>query len=195
MEQNNFAQKIKNIFSKYAYYILLGFLVLATIITLTIVGVNKARKNNEVPVENVSTNITPFLPVLNASIYKEYYGDQLVYNSTLKQWEVHNGIDFQAADGSSVYSILDGVVVDVYNNVLEGSVVVVEHGNGLVSTYSSLDESVLVKEGDNVNRGQELGTISDTASSEIDAGAHLHFSLEDNGKNVDPSAYLNIGTK
>lgn len=195
MEQNNFAQKIKNIFSKYAYYILLGFLVLATIITLTIVGVNKARKNNEVPVENVSTNITPFLPVLNASIYKEYYGDQLVYNSTLKQWEVHNGIDFQAADGSSVYSILDGVVVDVYNNVLEGSVVVVEHGNGLVSTYSSLDESVLVKEGDNVNRGQELGIISDTASSEIDAGAHLHFSLEDNGKNVDPSAYLNIGTK
>ena len=72
---------------------------------------------------------------------------------------------------------------------------VVEHENGIVSTYGSLDELVLVKEGDRVNRGQELGTISNTATSETDAGAHLHFSLTDNGNKINPASYLNIENK
>ena len=194
MESKSFVQKMKNVFRKYAYYMVLSVLCVATIITLVVVGINK-NKNNTPITEDVSVTITPFLPVLNASIYKEYSADELLYNSTLKQWEVHKGLDFQAATGSAVYSILDGKVVDVYSNLLEGSVVVVEHDNGWVSTYSSLDENVKVKTGDTVNRGQELGTVSDTASSELEAGAHLHFSLEDNGKTVDPAAYLNIGAK
>lgn len=193
MEKNSFGQKIKDVFKRYAYYMLLGFLVLGVVLTLIIAGVNNKYKSNEL--EDVSVTISPYLPVLNAVIYKEYYGDELCYNSTLKQWETHNGIDFQAASGSSVYSILDGKVIDVYSNILEGSVVVVEHEDGIVSTYGSLDENVLVKEGDSVNRGQELGKISQTSSSELDAGAHLHFSITDNGNKIDPASYLNIETK
>lgn len=194
MEGKTFVQKMKNVFQKYAYYILLGVLVLAAIIALVVVGVN--RSDNKTPItEDVSVTISPYLPVLNATIYKEYSADELVYNSTLKQWEVHKGLDFQSATGSSVYSILDGTVVDVYSNVLEGSVVVIEHDNGLVSTYGSLDENVNVKEGDTVNRGQVIGSVADTASSELEAGAHLHFSIMDNGKSVDPAAYLNISAK
>ena len=194
MEGNTLGQKIKSIFKKYSYYMLLGVLVLAVVLTIVIAGITSGNKNSE-KVEDVSVTVSPFLPVLNATIYKSYYGDELVYNQTLKQWETHNGIDFQAASGSSVYSILDGKVVDVYSNILEGSVVVVEHDNGLVSTYSSLDDEVLVKQGDNVNRGQELGTISNTSASELDAGAHLHFSLTDNGNKINPASYLNIENK
>lgn len=194
MEGKNIAHKIKYIFKKYSYYILLGVLVIATILALVFVGINSSKKPNTV-VDEVSVTVSPFLPVLNATVYKEYSSDELLYNSTLKQWEVHKGMDFQTAAGSSVYSILDGKVLDVYSNVLEGAVVVVEHDNGWVSTYSSLDEEVKVKKGDDVSRGQELGSVSDTASSEIDAGVHLHFSLEDNGKSVDPAAYLNISAK
>ena len=194
MEGKSFVQKMKNVLQKYAYYILLGALVLTAVITLVVVGVN--RSNNKSPLtEDVSVTISPYLPVLNATIYKGYSADVLSYNATLKQWEVHNGIDFQTATGSSVYSILNGTVVDVYSNVLEGSVVVVEHDNGWVSTYGSLDENVSVKAGDKVERGQVLGTVADTASSELEAGAHLHFSLEDNGNKVDPAAYLNISSK
>ena len=194
MEEKTFVQKMKTVMQKYAYYILLGGLVLTAVITLVVVGVNLSKDKNPIT-EDVSVTISPYLPVLNATIYKEYSADALSYNATLKQWEVHKGIDFQTAKGSSVYSILDGTVVDVYSNVLEGSVVVVEHDNGWVSTYASLDENVSVKEGDAVNRGQVLGNVADTASSELDAGAHLHFSLEDNGKQVDPAAYLNISSK
>jgi len=193
MEKNKLGQKIKDVFKQYSYYILLGFLLLAVVLTLIIAGVTSKDKSDQL--EDVNVTVSPFLPVLNSTIYKGYYGDELVYNSTLKQWETHNGIDFQAASGSSVYSILDGTVVDVYSNILEGSVVVIEHDNGLVSTYASLDDNIVVKEGDSVNRGQELGTISETASSELEAGAHLHFSLEDNGNKIDPASYLNIETK
>lgn len=194
MEGRIFMRKIKNVIQKYGYYLLLGLLVLTAVITVVVVGVNKS-KNIEPNTEDVAVTISPYLPVLNATIYKDYAADELLYNSTLKQWEVHKGLDFQTATGSSVYSILDGKVVDVYSNVLEGSVVVVEHENGWISTYASLDENVKVKEGDSVNRGDQLGTVSSSASAELDAGAHLHFSLEDNGKSVDPAAYLNIGTK
>lgn len=194
MENDSVMQKIKNVFRKYSYYMLLGFLVLAVVLTLVIAGVN-GKKQDPSGVDDVSATINPYLPVLNASIYKGYYGDELVFNETLKQWETHNGIDFQAASGSSVYSILDGKVIDVYSNVLEGSVVVIEHADGVVSKYASLDETLKVNVGDSVNRGQVLGTISQSASSEIDAGAHLHFSLTDDGNKIDPASYLNIATK
>ena len=194
MEGRVFMQKIKNVLQKYGYYFILGFLVFAAVITAVVISVNKGQNNKPIT-EDVSVTVSPYLPVLNATIYKDYSADELLYNSTLKQWEVHKGLDFQTATGSSVYSILDGKVVDVYSNVLQGSVVVVEHDNGWVSTYASLGENVKVKEGDLVNRGDQLGVVSSSASAELDAGAHLHFSLEDNGRSVDPAAYLNIGTK
>lgn len=194
MENNSFKQKMIDVFKRYGYYMLLGLLVLGVVLTLIIASVTNS---NQAPEDSTPTNvsITPFMPVLNATIYKEFFGDELVYNSTLKQWETHNGIDFQVVNGSKVYSILDGKIIDVYENLLEGTVVVIEHQDGIVSTYGSLDESVNVKEGDNVSRGQEIGKVSDTASAELEAGAHLHFSISDNGEKIDPASYLNITTK
>ena len=141
MENITFMQKIKNVFRRYGYYILLSVLVLSVVLTLIIVGLS-SNKNEQVENTVPTATVSPYLPLLNATIYKGYFGDELMYNATLKQWETHNGIDFQAASGSSVYSILDGKVKDVYSNVLEGVVVVIEHGNGLTSTYGSLDEEV-----------------------------------------------------
>ena len=192
MENYTFKQKIADVFKKYGYYVLLGMLVLGAILTLIIVGVS-GKKSNE---ETIPTNssVTPFMPVLNATLYKEFYGDELIYNETLKQWETHNGIDLQVSSGSKVYSILDGEVTDVYSNVLEGTVVVIEHDDGLTSCYGSLDSEVNVEIGDSISRGDEIGTVSASAYAESDAGAHLHFSMFDNDKKVDPASYLNITT-
>lgn len=193
MERNNVVLKIKDVLKKYGYYMLLGVLLLGVLLTIIFVGRNNTdNKDNSVP---TNSSVSPYLPVLNASIYKGYYGNELVFNSTLNQWETHNGIDFVAANGSKVYSILDGTIIDVYTNILEGTVVVIEHEDGIVSSYGSLDENVPVEKGDSVNRGQEIGSISTTASNESDAGAHLHFSMTDDGKKIDPASYLNIESK
>ena len=53
---------------------LLGVLVLAVVLTIVIAGV--ASTNEEGRVENVNVSISPYLPVLNATIYKDYYGDE-----------------------------------------------------------------------------------------------------------------------
>lgn len=198
MENLTLKQKMINVFKRYGYYMLLGLFLFSLILTIVLVGVNS--KNNslsnddkdDVPVNSV---VSAYMPVLNANIYKGYYGDELVYNETLKQWETHNGIDFQVANGSKVYSILDGKVKDVYSNVLEGNVVVIEHADGLTSCYGSLDDEIGVSVGDSVSRGQEIGSVSNSATAEVDAGAHLHFSMFDNDKKIDPASYLNIETK
>ena len=194
MENYTLKQKMSNILKKYGYFMLLGFMVLAVVLTLIIVGVGDNKANNDVTIPT-NSSVTPYMPVLNATIYKEYYGDELSYNATLKQWETHNGVDFQVASGSKVYSILDGKVTNIYTNILEGTVVVVDHDNGLQSTYGSLDTELNVKIGDSVSRGDEIGTVSASATAESDAGSHLHFGLTDNGKKVDPASYLNIETK
>lgn len=192
MENYTIKQRIINVLKKYGYYFILGLLVFGAILTLIIVGVSDNKTNED----TVPTNsaITPFMPVLNATIYKEFYGDNLIYNETLKQWETHNGIDLQVASGSKVYSILDGEVTDIYSNVLEGTVVVVEHEGGLTSCYGSLDSELNVEIGDTISRGDEIGAVSASAYAESDAGTHLHFSLYENDKKVDPASYLNIST-
>ena len=195
MEQISFKQKMYFALKRYGYYIVFGLLLLTVLTTLIIVGVKSTKKNDVDVTTPVSSTVTPYMPVLNATIYKEYCGDKLTYNSTLKQWETHNAIDFQVANGSSVYSILDGVVEKVYTNVLEGTVVVISHDNGLVSTYGSLDSDASVSVGDKVSRGDEIGVVSSSATAESDAGAHLHFSMTDNGVKVDPASYLSITTK
>lgn len=191
MENTTFKQKMTNILKRYGYYFILGILVVGAILTLILIGVSDSKKQQSVP---TSTKITPYMPVLNATLYKEYYGDELCYNATLKQWETHNGIDLQVASGSSVYSILDGKVKDIYSNLLEGTVVVIEHADGLVSEYASLDSDLKVKVGDEVSRGDIIGAVSESANAETDAGAHLHFSMFDNDKKIDPAAYLNISS-
>lgn len=191
MENLTLKQKMANVFKRYGYYFILGIIVLGVILTMVLVGSSENKKNDTTP---TSSTITPYMPVLNATLYKGYYGDELCYNATLKQWETHNGIDLQVASGSSVYSILDGKVKDVYSNVLEGNVVVIEHGNGLTSEYASLGSDVKVKVGDEISRGDIIGTVSESANCELEAGAHLHFSMFDGDKKIDPAAYLNIST-
>lgn len=191
MENTTFKQKMTNILKRYGYYFILCILVIGAILTMVLIGVSDNKKQQSVP---TSTKITPYMPVLNATLYKEYYGDELCYNATLKQWETHNGIDLQVASGSSVYSILDGKVKDIYSNLLEGTVVVIEHADGLVSEYASLDSDLKVKVGDEVSRGDIIGAVSESANAESDAGAHLHFSMFDNDKKIDPAAYLNISS-
>lgn len=194
MENLTVAQKITYVLKKYGYYFLMGILLAGILATIIAVSVSSSRvdEGDNLP---TSSTISPFMPVANASIYKGYYGDSLCFNETLRQWETHKAIDFQVANGSKVYAMLDGVVKNVYTNLLEGTVVVLEHDGGLVSTYGSLGDDISVSVGDSVSRGDAIGVVSDSATCEASADAHLHFVLEKDGEKVDPSAYLNISNK
>lgn len=102
----------------------------------------------------------------------------------------HTGIDLKAADGNSfdVVAVLEGKVTKVENDPLVGKFVEVEHADKLVSVYQGLEE-VTVKPGDEVTKGQILGSAGRN-EYEKDAGVHLHFEIHVDGKPVDPAEYL-----
>lgn len=177
---------------KYSYIIGLG-VMLVVISTIIIVFANKPKENVTKP-----TNTTPvsfYSPLLSYTIAKDYNDKNLVYNTTLKQWEAHKGICFSASENSEVFACLDGTVADVYTNHLNGTVVVLSHDNNLKTYYYSLDENVSVKKGDKVKRGSVIGKVSSSAFNELNLGSHLHFEVTENNVKVDPATYLNLEGK
>ena len=101
----------------------------------------------------------------------------------------HEGIDIAAPVGQPVKAALPGVVVEAGPHSEFGNVVVIEHSAGLRTLYGHLDQ-LRVEEGQQVSRGQTIGTVSNTGLS---TGSHLHFEVWRNGRPVDPAHELDLG--
>ena len=119
-----------------------------------------------------------------------YAMDVLSYNQTTRDWRTHNGIDIAAQAGTKVCAAADGTVYTVYEDSAMGTTVVIRHEGGYVTTYSSLDSQVSVKNGDTVTVGQAIGVVGNSALLESAIGDHVHFSVTCNDEPVDPAAFL-----
>ena len=153
--------------------------------------------DTNIPDTDVSVEPTPIvfgLPVESGSVIKDYTMDTLVWSSTLKQYQVHGGIDYAGEENTNVISVYDGTVKSVSYDALNGHKVTVDHGNGLVTEYSSLSEPVVV-EGQKVYKGSKLATISTSSTKEMTDGAHVHFAVTLNGQIVSPYDYFVEGDK
>lgn len=96
--------------------------------------------------------------------------------------EFHTGIDIGAPWGASVHAAADGTVLFTGWMQGYGMLVILDHGNGLSTTYSHLS-SYVVGVGDRVQRGDMIGRIGSTGWS---TGPHLFFEIRHNGRPVDP---------
>ena len=83
-----------------------------------------------------------------------------------------------------------GTVAEVYEDDLLGTTVVIDHGEGLKSTYSNLAATPTVAAGDSVNMGDVIGSVGNTAIGETGEVIHLHFAMTKDGVSVDPAEYL-----
>ena len=116
--------------------------------------------------------------------------DQLTYDATLGDWRTHDGVDIKAPAGSAVAAAAPGTVLSVEEDRRLGTTVVVDHHDGYVTTYASLQPDPIVQAGDEVSAGMVIGTVGNTSLNEAALGAHLHFSVTKDGEAVDPAAYL-----
>ncbi|MCL2084278.1 MAG: M23 family metallopeptidase, partial [Oscillospiraceae bacterium] len=116
----------------------------------------------------------------------------LVYNKTMGDWRVHLGMDIAADMGAQVYSVADGKVADVYDDVFWGTTVVIDHGGGIGSRYSNMMKNPTVSVGDEVKAGQVIGGVGSTAEAERREVSHLHFAMEKDKKPIDPMQYLPV---
>lgn len=115
---------------------------------------------------------------------------ELTYNAALEDWRTHNGVDLAAEVGEEVYAALDGEVLSIESDPLLGTVITLNHGDGLMTLYGNLSEEVAVRQGDKVSAGQVIGTVGETAAGESNEGGWVHFAVKKDGVLVDPMEYL-----
>ncbi|MFA5042004.1 MAG: M23 family metallopeptidase, partial [Candidatus Paceibacterota bacterium] len=92
----------------------------------------------------------------------------------------HLGVDLDAAVGTPVYAVNDGVVSFVEELTVYGKMIIIDHGLGIYSLYLHLNEFKVAK-GDKVTRGEVIGLSGSTGYS---LGPHLHFSIKVKGANI-----------
>ncbi|HSJ58809.1 MAG TPA: LCP family protein [Anaerolineae bacterium] len=102
-------------------------------------------------------------------------------------WSGHSGIDISGRTGVPIRAADAGYVSlagrDTWGYGLQ---VVVDHGNGYVTRYAHLD-TMLVRAGDSVTKGQQIGTMGSTGRA---TSVHLHFEVMENGVPRNPLGYL-----
>lgn len=100
---------------------------------------------------------------------------------------VHSGIDIAGNSGSKVVATADGTVSFAGYDRYSGYNVIINHGAGLQTRYMHLSKYV-VKKGQEVTRGEEIGKIGSTGRS---TGPHLHYEVIKNGQQINPKPYMN----
>ena len=200
-------------------YVVLALCILAIGLTVTFVLLSRDNKidiDSEIPVikpdepdkpiqpdtpdepvepeEPVIETIKFIIPVENLTGMSDY-SETPVFSSTLSRYSAHKAIDFYAAEGSKVFAVYGGTVESVTNDVLKGYTIVINHGNGLKTTYNSLADGDKVVKGQKVSKGDVIGAVSVTNRQEYKDGAHIHFEVSENGATIDPAKYMHISEK
>lgn len=108
----------------------------------------------------------------------------------------HNGIDISHSTNTSakIVAAASGEVILVVDNIpgktdyaSYGNHIIIKHSDGYYTLYGHMAPgSLLVKVGDKVNAGQQIGTMGTTGSS---TGNHLHFEISKIEGNISPSEY------
>lgn len=98
----------------------------------------------------------------------------------------HGGVDLRASRGTPILASNDGVVALTAEHFFSGRSIYIDHGLGIYSMYFHCD-SILVEEGDTVERGQKIGTVGSTGRS---TGPHLHWGVRIEGARVDPISLM-----
>lgn len=109
------------------------------------------------------------------------FGVRRLYNH--KTTGRHRGLDIAGAIGEPIVASNDGVVVLAADDFFFiGNAVLIDHGAQLFSMYFHLD-SKQVKQGDKVQRGQQIGTLGKTGRV---TGPHLHVAFKLGQTYIDP---------
>lgn len=143
----------------------------------------------EAPTEEAEETAVFTAPVDGEAV-AAFSDQELTYNAALEDWRTHNGVDLAAELGDPVVAAMDGQVLEVSDDVLLGTTVTINHGDGLMTVYGNLSHDVAVAQGDQVKAGDTIGTVGATASGESNEGNWIHFAVKQDGEMVDPTEYL-----
>ncbi len=127
---------------------------------------------------------------INGEVVMEFSNNHAIYDSTLNQFRTNDTICISAEQGTQVKAAADGVVKSVTTSREYGNTVVIDNGNGWTTTYSQLQDGVLVKEGDIVAKSQVIGGVGDPSIYSVLLGNHLSFKVCKDEEAVNPLTLL-----
>ena len=103
--------------------------------------------------------------------------------------ENHFAIDIAADIGTPVKSVLDGKIIFSEWSLETGYVVVIDHGENIISVYKH-NSKTLKEQNDFVQAGEVIAYSGNQGN--LSSGPHLHFELWKNGIPIDPEPLLNF---
>ena len=109
------------------------------------------------------------------------FGSQRILNG--KPSAPHFGVDIAAAEGVPVRAPAGARVLMAEEFYLEGNFTLLDHGHGVFTGYLH-QSKVLIKPGDRVSRGQQIGCVGKTGRA---TGPHLHWGMNLFQLRLDPS--------
>ncbi len=98
----------------------------------------------------------------------------------------NKGLDIAGKAGDPILAVADGRVVYAGAGLRGyGHLVILKHNNTYLTAYAH-NQKLLVKEDQNVKKGQKIAEMGSTDADRV----KLHFEVRRQGKPVDPSRYL-----
>jgi len=161
-------------------------------LAITQLGFELAHRQNQLQVleelvmnENLQKEVQPRGRPIEKGWLSSYFGMRTHPLSGRK--EMHKGIDFAAKMGGKVIAVAKGVVTYSGKKYGYGQVIDIAHGNGYTTRYAH-NSKLLVSVGDTVEKGFQIAEIGSSGRS---TGPHVHFEVLKNGRQINPTKFIN----
>lgn len=148
------------------------------------------KSNNEDIVFSLFDDTKEMTWPVSGKIIMDYSTETAIFDKTLEQYRTNNSICISNPQGTDVVASAEGVVEKVFTDNESGKTIVINHGNGWLSTYSQLAEDILVEVGTVVNEGQKIAKIGSPSSYSTALGPHLEFMIIKDDVASDPKLVL-----
>jgi len=126
-----------------------------------------------------------FIPPID-SIITSQFGKRRFINGTPRS--PHMALDLRGAVGTEIYAPMAGSVVMAETHFYGGNKIIIDHGGGLFTAYSHLDQ-FNVEKGELVKQGAVIGFVGMTGRV---TGPHLHWEVYLNEERINPELLVDL---
>lgn len=124
-------------------------------------------------------------------VIKDFSEGEMVKSETMGDWRIHNGTDFTAGEGDSVFAVQNCTVVKVDKDEMWGVNVTVLCPGELYVKYCGLADTLKIKKGDKLKKGAVIGNAG-ILPIESALNSHIHIETSVGGEVVNPLSVLNL---
>lgn len=128
-----------------------------------------------------------FNPAVSKKKFKLFSPVRGSISSSYEPKKGHYAVDIATSENQPVKAVTDGTIIFAEWTTETGYVIIVDHGNGLISIYKH-NSKLLKNQGDQVKAGEVIALTGNTGK--YTTGPHLHFELWRNGYPINPEEFI-----